>query len=71
MPKLYIMPILPHARPCPHAQRLTVENQHQEEIIDALVSRVDKLEEVLETMQRAQASERTWSGFFAPLGLGR
>ncbi len=58
---------------CFCVQRLADENRHQQELIQSLLLRVDKLENAIQaTLQQEtqkMRAKRGWGGFFGPRGL--
>jgi hypothetical protein len=57
---------------CPAPQRLMAENLQQQQLIEALVARVDRVEGLLhewEEAQRRREQRSAWGGFFGTRGL--
>lgn len=57
---------------CLVPQRLLAENMQQQQLIEQLMARIDRVEDLLQgwqAEQRKREQRKAWGGFFGPRGL--
>lgn len=54
---------------CGGAQRLLEENRQQQDTIESLVGRLDRLDELIQRMQVERDQRSLWGSLFGPRGL--